>query len=177
MKNGMKKITEPEPGLRTFVMYCPDESSQIRDITVRGSVSPYSDFVRKGRSFVITLSPVLYSMDPCPIEQALLEFAVAGITVDFIETTAEDNRFGTRTTAIVDLHKDGPERASLALAFPRHYVAVARGRLPYAVVDRFAQAPVVDFLSGRFDLDAALCRFKDRAAATEYCRHLNSGTV
>lgn len=177
MKNGMKKITEPEPGLRTFVMYCPDESSQIRDITVRGSVSPYSDFVRKDRSFVITLSPVLYSMDSCPIEQALLEFAVAGITVDFIETTAEDNRFGTRTTAIVDLHKDGPERASLVLAFPRHYVAVARGRLPYVVIDRFAQAPAVDFLSGRFDLDAALCRFKDRAAATEYCRHLNSCTA
>ena len=158
-------------------MYCPDESSRIRDITVRGSVSPYSDFVRKGRSFVITLGPVLYSMEPCPVEQALLELAVAGITVDFVETTAEDDRFGTRTTAIVDLHKDRPERAALAAAFPRHYVAIARGRLPYAVIDRFAQAPSVDFLSGRFDPDAALCRFKDRAAAAEYCERLNGGAA
>jgi len=170
-------MTEPEPGLRTFVMYCPDESSRIRDITVRGSKSTYSDFVGKRGPFVITLGPVLYSMDPCPVEQALLELAVAGITVDFVETTAEDDRFWTRTTAIIDLHKEGPEKAALAAAFPRHYVAVARGRLPYAVVDRFAQPPTVDFLSGRFDPDAVFCRFKDRSAAVEYCKHLNGGTA
>ena len=156
--------------LKTFVMYYPDAEARrkVQEITVRGSTTSYLDFVSHKRSFTITLSPVLYSMELCSVPEALLKFAVSGISIDFIEMFHKED-WTDKITSFIDLHKSCPEKAEAAANFPRYYVVSTKHSLPYAVVDRFEQLADVDFMAGKFDRKAVKCRFADRQDATEWC--------
>lgn len=169
----VKRVCSPAEGeqLRTFVMYYPDAEARrgpVPEITVRGSASPYSDFVSRRRPFVITLGPVLYSLAFCSVSEALLTFAACGVPIDFVEMFHRE-RWEEKITSFIDLHKSCPEKAEVAANFPRYYVVSTRHSLPYAVVDRFAQPPGVDFVAGKFDRKAVRCRFADRQDAADWC--------
>ena len=158
--------------LKTFVMYYPDAEArrrhEVQEITVRGSTASYLDFVSRKRPFTITLGPVLYSMELCSVPEALLKFAVGGISIDFIEMFHRED-WTDKITSFIDLHKSCPEKAEAAANFPRYYVVSTKHSLPYAVVDRFEQPAGIDFMAGKFDRKAVKCRFADRQDATEWC--------
>lgn len=170
----VKQVCPPAKGehIKTFVMYYPDVKAQceheIPEITVRGSTASYSDFVSRKRPFVITLSPVMYSMTFCSIPEALLTLAVCGVSVDFVEMFHTES-WKEKITSFIDLHKSCPEKAEAAVNFPRYYVVATKHSLPYAVVDRFEQPVGVDFMAGKFDRKAVKCRFADRQDAAEWC--------
>lgn len=162
--------------LNTFIMYYPDteaqRSSSVPDITVRGSTARYSDFVSKNRPFTIMIGPVLYRIEFCSMNEALLALAVYGISVDFVETFHME-RWNEKLTGFIDMHKANSEKAELVANFPRYYVVQSRHSLPFAVVDRFMQPSNVDFTKGKFESKAVLCRFKDRSDAADWCRKTN----
>ena len=135
---------------------------------MRGSTASYSDFVSRKRSFTITLGPVLYSMELCSVPEALLKFAVGGISIDFIEMFHRED-WTDKITSFIDLHNSCPESAEAAANFPRYYVVATKHSLPYAAVDRFKQPACVDFMAGKFDRKAVKCRFADRQDAMECC--------
>ena len=166
--------------LKTFIMYYPDATARLErdmpDITVRGSVSPYSDFVSKKRPFTITIGPVLYKISFCSMSEALLALAAYGISVDFVETFHRE-RWEEKLTSFIDMRRANPEKAELIANFPRWYVVQTRHSLPYAVVDRFAQPGSVNFTAGKFDKKAVRCRFKDRKDAAAWCSNANGKSV
>ena len=158
--------------LKTFIMYYPDAEArrrhEVQEITVRGSTASYSDFVSRKGSFTINLGPVLYSMELCSVTEALLKFAVGGISIDFIEMFHRED-WTDKITSFIDLHKSCPEKAEAAANFPRYYVVSTKHSLPYAVVDRFEQPAGIDFMAGKFDRKAVKCMFADRQDAVEWC--------
>lgn len=170
----IKRVCPPPKGehMKTFVMYYPDAEArrgrEVPEITVRGSTASYSDFVSRKRPFMITISPVLYSMAFCSVPEALLKFAACGVSVDFVEMFHTE-RWKEKITSFIDLHKSCPEKAEAAANFPRYYVVSTKHSLPYAVVDRFEQPAGVDFMAGKFDRKAVKCRFADRQDAAEWC--------
>ena len=68
--------------------------------------------------------------------EALLKFAVGGISIDFIEMFHKEY-WADKITSFIDLHKSCPEKAEAAANFPRYYIVATKHSLPYAVVDRF----------------------------------------
>jgi hypothetical protein len=178
----IEPVCRPAEGevLNTFVMYYPDaeaqRSSSVPDIIVRGSTARYSDFVSKNRPFTITLGPVLYRIGFCSMSEALLALAAYGISVDFVETFHME-RWNEKLTGFIDMRRANPEKAELVANFPRHYVVQTRHSLPFAVVDRFAQASNIDFSKGKFESKAVRCRFRDRSDATDWCWKANEKSI
>ena len=178
----IEPVCRPAEGeiLNTFVMYYPDTEAQrsgnVPDITVRGSTARYSDFVSKNRPFTITIGPVLYRIGFCSMSEALLALAAYGISVDFVETFHME-RWNEKLTGFIDMHRANPEKAELVANFPRYYVVQTRHSLPFAVVDRFAQASNIDFSKGKFESKAVLCRFRDRIEAAGWCREANKKSI
>ena len=189
MGQDVEPVCRPDGDERTFFMYYPDAEEKVAadrfshasgyslrgEITVRGSSASYGEVVRSRKGGVVAIGPVLWKMGPRPLAQALFELAVRGVHVDFVETYHRDERgFRDVLTSFVDLRKrSGEEKAELAASFPRHYVAKARGSLPWAVVDRFAQPAGVDYAAGRFRPEGVLARFREREDAAAWCASRN----
>lgn len=166
-----------------FLEYYKFDSNgfDINSHLVRPSVATYED-IANNVGFTYTLDSAIMSFDNCEsISKILIECAVLGINIDFIDilvpTEKDISAWNThKIFETIDLHKDDISMYFESIDAPRYYIALNRNKsdvLKYLVIDRIKQDNNVDFLKGKYDSSAILAGFKSRRDARQMCENLN----
>ena len=149
---------------------------------IRPSKATYDQIQDAKKGFVYTLEGAIIEFESdMSISKILMECALLGITIDFIDILVpakEGSMFITDTKIfqVIDTHKEDVSLYFDSIEAPRYYCALNKRKtdiLKFLIIDRFEQDPKIKFLNGEYDKKSVIAGFRKRETAYEMCKKMN----
>ena len=165
-----------------FLEYYKEAKSYYCSHCIRPSTATYDQIINAKKDFVYTLEGAILTFEKdVSISKILMECALLGITIDFIEIripAKEDSVFMTDTKIfqVIDTHKEDVSSYFYSIEAPRYYCALNKRKtdiLKFLIIDRFGQDPKIKFLNGEYNKKSVIAGFRKRETAYEMCKKMN----
>lgn len=166
-----------------FLEYYKFPSSPYQHHLLRPSTATYEEITGTENARVYTLEGALMTFNSSEsLSQIVFECSIAGISIDFIDILVPDPEKSierwddNKIFQIIDLHKDDITKHIDLVDAPRFYVTQnvkKKDVLTFLVIDRISQSPDINFLNGKYDVNAVRAGFTLQQEAYEMCKKLN----
>lgn len=166
-----------------FLEYYKEAKSYYCKHCIRPSTTTYNQIVNAKKDFIYALEGAVLTFEQdVSISKILMECALLGITIDFIEIripAKEDSVFmsDTKIFQLIDTHKEDVSLYFDSIEAPRYYCAINKRKtdiLKFLIIDRFEQDPKIKFLNGEYDKKSVIAGFRKRETAYEMCQKINN---